>query len=197
VTAPITSTVSGDALALLSEWLPFNSDPVRPQIQLATVDADGRPDIRTLLLSEWSAQGFYFHTDARSRKVNDLAANPAVAIEVLWPGFSRQLVIRGYAEQASEEEELDAYARRSPYLRQLAWLNTHDVAALPPAEREAKWASFAASHNLATIDPPDSWVGYLVRPDRLTFWESSPSAPSHRVEFCLEADTWTEHHLPG
>lgn len=191
------ATVSGDALALLSEWLPFNSDPIRPQIQLATVDAESRPDVRTVLLSEWSAQGFYFHTDARSRKVRDLAANPAVAIEVLWPGFSRQLVIRGFAEPASDEEQLDAYARRSPYLRQLAWLNTHELAVLSPAEREAEWAAFSRSHDLATIDPPASWIGYLVRPDRLTFWESNPAAPSHRIEYRLEEDTWTEHHLPG
>ena len=190
-------SVSGDALALLSEWLPDNADPVRPQIQLATVDSSGRPDIRTVLLSEWSALGVYFHTDSRSRKVADLAANPAAAIEVLWPGFSRQLVIRGFAEVASAEEQADAYARRSPYLRQLAWLNTHEAAALSPAARADAWAEFSASHDIATIDAPATWIGFLVRPDRLTFWESNPIAPSHRTEYRLEADTWTEHHLPG
>ncbi|THG30944.1 pyridoxamine 5'-phosphate oxidase family protein [Naasia lichenicola] len=195
--APHSANVSGDALALLSEWLPSNSDPARPQIQLATVDADGRPDVRTVLLSEWSTEGFYFHTDSRSRKVADLRANPAVAIEVLWPGFSRQLVIRGFAEQASNEEEADAYARRSPYLKQLAWQNTAELAARPVAERESTWTSFASDNDIARIDAPPTWIGFLVRPDRLTFWESNPTAPSHRVEYALESGDWTEHHLPG
>ncbi len=166
-------------------------------MQLATVDPSGLPDVRTVLLSEWDEDGFYFHTDAHSRKVGQLAADGGVALDVLWPGFERQLVVQGRAERADEDEERRVYGRRSPYLRQLAWQNTAELAQLPPEERASRWAQFQREHDLAGLEPPATWIGYRVRPLRLTFWEAVADGPSHRVEFRLDGDTWTRHDLPG
>jgi pyridoxamine 5'-phosphate oxidase len=189
--------LSGEVAELLTEWLPANEDPARPLMQLATVDADGRPDVRTVLLSEWTSDGFYFHTDANSRKVVELRANAGAALDLLWPEKGRQLVIRGLAEAASPEEQAGAYARRSPYLRQLAWQNTPELAALDRDKRARRWAAFQAEHDVAEIAAPETWVGFLVRPDRLSFWLADPEAPSHRIEFTESADTWTRTDLPG
>ena len=189
--------LTGEVAELLRDWLPSNEDPARPLMQLATADADGRPDIRTVLLSEWTAEGFYFHTDANSRKVAELRANAGVALDLLWPDKGRQLVIRGLAEAASPEEQAEAYARRSPYLRQLAWQNTPELAALDRDERVARWATFQAEHEVTEISAPETWVGFMVRPDRLSFWLADPDAPSHRVEFVPSADSWTRTDLPG
>jgi pyridoxamine 5'-phosphate oxidase len=192
------SRVSGEALRTLTDWLPPNDEPERPQIQLATVDADGRPDVRTVLLSEWDADGFVFSTDADSRKTQQLESNPAVAILVLWPAFTRQLVIRGAAEPADAACLARTFERRSPYLKQLAWQNSAALAEADRAERTAEWARFRAEHDVEHIDAPPTWAGYLVRPDRLTFWRSDPDGPSHRVEYRLQADgAWSEHHLAG
>lgn len=185
------------ALDLLTQWLPPNSDPERPRIQLATVDGEGRPDVRTVLLSEWTADGFAFHTDAASRKVAQLAANPAAALDILWPGFARQLTVQGIAERTGADDDARAYSGRSAYLRQLAWQNTAEMATLAPLERERRWARFQAEHDLARIAPPDTWVGFLLRPTRLTFWQADPAAPSHRVEFQQAGDAWTRSDLPG
>lgn len=185
-------------LALLREWLPPNEAVDRPQIQVATVDETGRPDIRTVLLSSWDEDGFRFHTDAASRKAAQLTRHPAVAIDVLWPGFSRQLVVRGTAEPEDRERLATAYAARSPYLKQLAWQNTTALAQQDRAGRVAEWARFAVEHPPAALEPSATWTGYLVRPDRLTFWASDPEGPSHRTEFRQGADgTWSEHHLAG
>ncbi|BDZ45669.1 pyridoxine/pyridoxamine 5'-phosphate oxidase [Naasia aerilata] len=190
-------TVAPEALALLREWLPGNEDPDRPRMQLATLDETGAPDVRTVLLSEWDETGLYLHTDANSRKVAQLTASPAVALDLLWPGFARQLVVQGTAERADPDEERSAYARRSPYLRQLAWQNTHELARAPREERERVWAEFQAEHDIGGLEPPATWIGYRVRPTRLTFWEANPAGPSHRVEFALAGGTWTRSDLPG
>ncbi|WP_210508483.1 pyridoxamine 5'-phosphate oxidase family protein [Naasia sp. SYSU D00057] len=190
-------TLPAEALRLLADWLPGNDDPERPRMQLATVDASGLPDIRTVLLSEWDETGFFLHTDANSRKVAQLASFPGVALDLLWPGFARQLVVQGRAERADGDEERRVYARRSPYLRQLAWQNTAEVAQLPREERTRQWAEFADAHDIAALEAPATWVGYRVRPSRLTFWEADPEGPSHRVEFGLSDEGWARFDLPG
>lgn len=180
---------------LLLDWLPSNEHPERPQMILSTVDSEGRPDARTVLLSEFDAAGFYFHTDSRSRKVADITANPAVALTFLWPGFTRQLVVQGRAAVAPADEQAEAYRARSPYLKQLAWLNDAGFAQLPLDERRARWADFTSSPQ--ELDPPDTWVGFVVRPHRLTFWGSNPDTASRRTEFTLVDGEWVEEFLPG
>lgn len=176
----------------LAEWLPANDDPDRPRMILSTVSATGAPDARTVLLSEFDDEGLYFHTDSRSRKVADLAANPAVALTFLWPDFSRQLVVQGLASVASTEEQDAAFAARSPYLRQLAWQNTPEFAQLPLEERQARWAAFEVPP-----EPPTTWIGFLVRPTRLTFWSSVPETASRREEYLLVGGDWVREYLPG
>lgn len=185
----------GDPWVLLEDWLPSNESPDRPQMIVSTVNAHGEPDARTLLISEFDEHGFYFHTDSRSRKVADITANPAVALTVLWPNFTRQLVVQGRAEVAPAEEQARAYARRSPYLKQLAWLNDSANAQLPHAERRARWAAFTEAH--PDFEQPDTWIGFLVRPHRLTFWGSDPDAASRRAEYTLVDGEWVLGFLPG
>nr|WP_277814863.1 pyridoxamine 5'-phosphate oxidase family protein [Galbitalea soli] len=176
--------------------MPDNDDPDRPQITLSTVTADGGADARTVLMSEFDEDGFYFHTDAHSRKAADIAANPLVAITVLWPGFTRQLVIRGAAEPAAPREVAAAYEKRSPYLQQLAWQNSVEFAQLPIDERRRAWASFTEAHPDG-FRQPANWAGYLVRPFRLTFWTSNPDTASHRVEYVRDGEAWSVQHLAG
>ncbi|MCU1472337.1 pyridoxal 5'-phosphate synthase [Amnibacterium sp.] len=191
------SDLQGEALATLADWLPGNDEPERPQIQVATVDDEGRPDLRTVLLSEWDERGFVFHTDAGSRKSVQLAGRPDVAVLVLWPGFTRQLVIRGRAEPLDPERVAHGYAKRSPYLKQLAWQNDHALAQRERDERVAAWAAFRESSRPDALPAPPSWTGYLVRPDRLTFWRSDADGPSHRIEYRAEGPDWVVEHLPG
>gem|GEM_PF-357564 len=180
----------------LVEWLPENGDPDRPPLTLSTVSPTGVPDARTVLLSEFDASGFYFHTDASSRKVADIEAHPAVALTFLWPGATRQLVVQGRAELAPQSEIAWAYRARSPYLQQLAWQNTREFAQLPAEDRRRQWAAFLAEHP-GGFEQPGTWTGFLVRPVRLTFWRSDPDAPSHRIEYALDGDAWVERHLAG
>ena len=186
-----------DPWELVAEWLPGNDDPERPQLTLSTVTPAGEADARTVLLSEFDpALGFYFHTDALSRKASNIVNNGSVALTFLWPGFTRQLVVQGRAEVADPAEIGAAYRKRSPYLQQLAWLNTFSYAQLPIEERRARWAEFAAEH-ADGFDQPDTWIGFLVRPTRMTFWSSNPDAASRRTEYRESSGGWTIAYLPG
>ena len=189
--------LGGAVWRLLTEWLPANDDSYRPRMTVATVDAAGRPDARTLLLSEFDRTGFFFHTDARSRKVTQLARNPGVALSMLWPDGSRQLVVQALAEPAPAAELRTAFAARTPYLQTLSWLNTANFAELPRAERVARWAAFCLEHADGIEQPPPTWVGYRARPSRVTFWEGDPDTASRRTEFTAGAGGWVTTLLAG
>lgn len=185
-----------DPWQLLAEWLPANDDPIRPVMTLATTE-DGIPDARTLLLSEWDEHGLYFHTDSRSRKVQQLAAHPAVALMLHFPDQLRQLTVQGVAEPAPDDELRRTFRSRSPYLQQLAWQNTVEFAGLPLADRLRAWAVFRDDHPDGFGQPP-TWTGYLVRPSRLTFWIGNADTASRRTEYSRAPDgTWTVSLLAG
>lgn len=191
----MSAALPAPALALLQEWLPSNESPARPLMTLSTIGLDGYPDARSVLLSEWDEDGFFLHTDARSRKALQLGAEPRAALTLVWPELKRQLVVHGDAAPASADEETWAYGHRSRYLQLLAWLNDPAFAALPEPERVARWASFDAAN--PALSAPDTWQGFRVAPVRLTFWEGRDDAASRRREFALVSSTWQESLLPG
>lgn len=188
-------TFPDDPWQLLAEWLPSNEDPARPLMTLATA-ADGIPDARTLLLSEFDREGFYFHTDTRSRKVRQLAAEPRVALMLHFPDKARQLTVQGVAEPAPSDELRRAFRARSPYLQQLAWQNTVEFAGLPLADRLSAWSAFTDDH-ADGFGQPLTWTGYLVRPSRLTFWFGNPDTASRRTEYTRTPEGWAVSLLAG
>lgn len=188
-------TFPADPFDLLAEWLPANDDPARPVMTVATA-ADGIPDARTLLLSEWDREGLSFHTDSRSRKVRQLATNPQVALMLHFPEKLRQLTVQGVAEPADSANLGRVFQARSPYLQQLAWQNTVEFAGLPLADRLSAWARFRDDHADGFGQPP-TWTGYLVRPSRLTFWVGNPDTASRRTEYLRTPEGWAVTLLAG
>lgn len=196
MTAAVTTGVTPDPFELLAQWLPANDAPERPLMTLATVSADGWPNARTVLLSEWSAEGFAFHTDARSRKIAEVDATGRAALMIHLPEHARQLVVQGTVEAIDAAGERRAYRRRPPYLQTLAWLNTDEFAALPDDERVARWAAFEAGLG-EDPEPPSTWTGRRVRPQRLLFWTGTPDTASRRVSYTRSGTGWTVEILAG
>lgn len=187
-----------DPLVLLGMWLPKNTDELKPLMTLATAEPDGTPDIRNVLLSEFDGECVYFHTDARSRKVDTLAANPRVALALVWVEIGRQLTIQGVARRADTEQAQAAYAARSRYLQLLAWRNDDELAQQPASERRSDWAEFDAAHPEGSLTAPGHWLGFRVRPTRLTFWRGDPDGPSNRTEYRrMEDGSWAVRRLAG
>ena len=189
-------TPPADPLELARQWLPADSDPERPRVTLATTGTDGCPDARTVLLSAFDETGFAFHTSAGSRKVAELAAVPRAAMVVLWPESARQLVVRGDVVPDEPAPAAAAWAARTGYLRRLARLNTDELAALPLADRRARWAALDADGAADTV-PAEGWVGYRLRPAELTFWAGAADAASRRLQYTRDGGGWTWRHLAG
>ncbi|RBY83338.1 pyridoxamine 5'-phosphate oxidase family protein [Blastococcus sp. TF02A-26] len=181
-----------DPFALARAWLPPDDDPERPRVTLSTLGTDGYPDARTVLLSAFDETGFAFHTARSSRKVAELAAVPRASIVVLWPDFSRQLLVRGDVVPDGDAAAAAAWVARPEYLRRLAWLNTEELAGLPQAERVARWAAFSAPERSA-----DSWVGFRLVPREVTFWAAAADTASRRLQYLRTADGWSCRPLPG
>ncbi|WP_375426082.1 pyridoxal 5'-phosphate synthase [uncultured Friedmanniella sp.] len=196
MTATLGEPVEGPH-AWARSWLPADDDPVRPLMTLATLGLDGWPAARTVLLSSVSDVGLRFHTDARSAKVAELAADPRVSLVIAFPERAQQLVVQGDAVPESAAESLAAFGRRSAYLRQLAWVNDPEHARLPPADRQRAWATAVAQTPDGPLEPPTSWRGYEVVPHRYVFWEGGPDAASRRTEYVRADGGWSVDHLPG
>nr|WP_281372013.1 pyridoxamine 5'-phosphate oxidase family protein [Modestobacter versicolor] len=175
--------------------MPGDDEPERPQVTLGTVGTDGWPDARTVLLTAFDETGFAFHTSAASRKVAELAALPRASMVVLWPGSTRQLVLRGDVVPDAEESVAAAWASRSDHLRQLAWCNTDELASLPRAERQQRWAAWAAAN--PAPGQAGSWVGYRLQPRELTFWAGGYDAASRRLQYTRAGGGWRWQHLAG
>ena len=188
---------AGDPHDWARSWLPSDDDPARPLMTLATLGLDGFPAARTVLLSSVSATGFRFHTDGRSAKAAELAADSRAALVITYPELARQLVVQGRAVRQSEADGALAYEHRSAYLRQLAWINDSEHAQLGDEERRRAWSDAIAQVPDGPLDPPASWAGYEIVPHRYLFWEGGADRASHRTEYVRSGDSWITTHLPG
>ncbi|MBP2437290.1 pyridoxamine 5'-phosphate oxidase family protein [Microbacterium amylolyticum] len=187
--------VPHDPFPLLADWLPENEDPNRPVCTLATVDENGLPDARTLLLSGHYDDRVTFHTEASSRKAIQIRVNPVGAIVVRWEELARQVVLRGRVVPSSEAEAAAAFARRNRYLRLLASLNTDEMAARPRVEREAAFADVDRSQ--PNPPQPEGWAGYALIPSDVLFWEGSGAGPSRRARYRRDGSGWSLSFLAG
>jgi len=185
-----------DPHALLRGWLARCDGDTTPLMTLSTIDADGYPDSRHVLLSRCDAEGrIAFHTDSRSRKAAELAAVPRASVAVVWPGLARQLVVTGDVVVQNETGQREAYARRSRYLQLLAWLNEDEAAAARAEERRSTWAAFDQAH--PELEPPRTWVGYVLIPRRIAFWRGDQDGPSNRLLCTRTGDSWVVERRAG
>lgn len=191
--------MNADPITELSDWLPGvpGRDGYFPVMSLATIDLDGGPDVRTVLLSEVTKEGLAFHTDTRSRKVTQLAANSRVALLLTIPDQPRQIAVRGTAVSLDGPPLTAAYLARSRYLQLLAWMNTEEMAALSQDERHRRWTEFSQAHPQGELAPPAEWAGFVVRPHQMTFWQGDTRGPSHRIEYVRSDSDWVSAHHPG
>jgi len=165
-------------------------------MSLATVDAEGQPWLRTVLLKLYDARGFVFFTNYESRKSLQIAGNARVALLFPWVGLARQVKILGRAERIPTSESL-AYFLTRPRGSQLgAWASPQSQVIRSRSLLDAKVQEVKRKFAKGDIPLPDFWGGYRVIPHRIEFWQGRGNRLHDRFAFRLEVDgSWSIERL--
>ena len=200
---PLTSgdfTAAAEPFALFGEWFAeaVKSEPSDPNaMSLATVDADGLPDVRMVLMKGYDADGFVFYSHIASQKGRELAANPKAALLFHWKSLRRQVRIRGNVSPVTSAEA-DAYFATRPKQAQIgAWASKQSSPLESRLAFETAVALYAAKYALGTVPRPPQWSGYRILPLRMEFWHDRPFRLHDRIEFRRSdaAAAWTKVRL--
>jgi len=163
---------------------------------VATVDANGQPSQRIVLLKHMDEKGFVFYTNLNSRKAQELKQNPKISLHFPWFFLERQVKVCGVAEQLSTAEVVKYFVTRPRDSQLGAWASQQSK---PISSRALLMQQFEAMKNKFTkgeIPVPDFWGGFRVKPHQIEFWQGGAARLHDRFQYNLQADnSWLIQRL--
>jgi pyridoxamine 5'-phosphate oxidase len=195
---PLPLLPEADPFALFETWLKAAdaaeaNDP--NAMALATVDADGLPDVRMVLLKDFDRDGFVFYTNTLSAKGRELAANPKAALLFHWKSLRRQVRIRGDVEPVTQAEADAYFATRARHSQIGAWASEQSQPLPDRLALEKRVAEFGLKFGIGKVPRPPHWSGYRVKPLSMEFWRDRPFRLHERLVFQRVGAAWTTSRL--
>lgn len=193
-------TTREDPFALFGEWLAEaeKSEVNDPNaLALATVDEDGLPNVRMVLLKDFDARGFVFYTNFESQKGEEILATRKAAMCFHWKSLRRQVRVRGPVSVVSDEEADAYFASRARGSRIGAWASKQSRPLESRFALEKEVARVAAKYPVGEIPRPPYWSGFRISPVYIEFWKDGAFRLHDRAVFrrASENDPWTRSRL--
>lgn len=162
---------------------------------LSTLDAQGFPESRVVLLKELKDNGLVFYTNYESKKGRQIAQNAHVAVVLFWPKLERQVRIKGIAKKISEEESTD-YFKSRPIDSQLgAWASPQSRVIENREFLDENYRKYQEQFKGREKEKPPHWGGYIIVPEYFEFWQGRSNRLHDRLEFLLTPEGWKIQRL--
>ena len=192
-------TESDDPFGLLRAWMDKAkaSEPRDPNaIALATVDPQGLPDVRMVLLKDYDERGFVFYTNEDSAKGQQIAGNPQAALVLYWKSLNRQVRARGPVTAVTDAESDAYFNSRHPRSRVGAIASAQSRPLESRAALENRVEALEKQFGDGPIPRPAYWHGFRIAPRQIEFWQDKPNRLHDRVVFTFDAaGHWTRQRL--
>ena len=193
------SDTLADPIQQFQKWFKEAQDAEVMEVNamcLSTVDKDGQPDARIVLVKDVSEKGFVFYTNYESHKGQELEANPYASLTFFWPELQRQVRIRGTVKKVSEETSAEYFHSRPRGSQIGAWTSPQSQEISGRGTLEIREKEFEERFNGKEIPKPDHWGGYLVKPESVEFWQGRPSRLHDRIFYSQQASgEWKRNRL--
>ena len=187
-----------DPFPLFEQWM---EEAIEGQVNeptammLSTVSEDQKPSSRVVLLKLFSREGLHFFTNYNSRKGREIGTNSQVALLFFWPELEREVRIEGIAT-FSPEAISDQYFSERPYESQISAIVSPQSQKVGSREElEALFNNQLTASGGEKLNRPEGWGGYLVKPDRIEFWQGRPNRLHDRILFVKDQDKWVVSRL--
>jgi pyridoxamine 5'-phosphate oxidase len=196
--ADLPPLTADDPIALFADWL---SEAVKSEVNdpnamaLATVDGDGLPDVRMVLLKDAGADGFVFYTNLGSAKGRQLAASGKAALLFHWKSLRRQVRVRGTVSPVSEAEADAYWATRARPAQLGAWASEQSRPLPDRLAFEKAIAAYGLKFGLGKAPRPPHWSGFRLTPSHIEFWRDRPFRLHERLVFDAAPGGWTTSRL--
>jgi pyridoxamine 5'-phosphate oxidase len=186
-----------DPIELFARWfeLAGQGAPLPEAVNVATVDADGAPDARMVLLKGFDERGFRFFTNERSEKGRQLTERPRAAMTFYWRELDRQVRVRGAIERVPDDEADEYFASRPRDSQLGAWASPQSEPLRDRADLDERLAAVRERFADGAVERPSHWGGFRLVPDSIEFWQGQVGRLHDRFRYERDGDGWQVSRL--